>query len=62
MSSTTTDAPVRWVSVPEAATRLGVSAPTIRRWVATGRIRGWQPAGPHGVLRIREADLEEPAP
>jgi excisionase family DNA binding protein len=56
----TTDAPVRWVGVAEAAARFDVSAATIRRWVATGRIRGWQPAGPHGVLRIREADLEEP--
>jgi excisionase family DNA binding protein len=59
-STTTTDAPpVRWLSVPEAAARLDVSPATIRRWVRDGHIRGVQPAGPHGVVRIRETDLEE---
>ena len=50
--------PDRWLSVAEAATRLGVAAPTVRRWVHDGRIEAVQPGGPLGVMRIHENELK----
>ena len=48
----------RWVSVAEAATRLGVAAPTVRRWVHAGHLDAVQPGGPLGVMRIPETELK----
>lgn len=50
--------PGRWLSVSETATRLGVGAPTVRRWVHDGHLAAVQPGGPLGVLRIPESELK----
>lgn len=49
---------VRFVGTSEAAVRLGVCAPTVRRWVREGRIIGVQPGGREGVVRIPMSELE----
>jgi excisionase family DNA binding protein len=54
---TRNETPVRWLSVGEAAARLGVSNPTVRRWVKTGHLHGAQPGGEQGVMRIPEDEL-----
>jgi excisionase family DNA binding protein len=53
----TTHAP-RFLSVSEAAIQLGVSVPTLRRWIRNGYVTAAQPAGEQGVLRIPEAELD----
>jgi excisionase family DNA binding protein len=47
----------RWLSVGEAAVRLGVSSPTVRRWVKAGHLHAAQPA-PLGAIRIPEDELD----
>jgi excisionase family DNA binding protein len=42
----------RFLSVAQAAVALGVSGPTIRRWVAEQRLGAVQVGGHDGVLRI----------
>ena len=46
-----------WISVSEAAIRLGVGAATVRRWCKSGAIRAVQPGGEQGVLRIPAEEL-----
>jgi excisionase family DNA binding protein len=53
---TRTDRP-RFLSVSEAAVRLGVAGPTIRRWIKDGHLAAVQPGGQQGVLRIPESEL-----
>ena len=55
-----TDSPPveRWLSVSETAVRLGVAAPTVRRWIHSGRIRGVQPGGEQGVFRVPVTELD----
>jgi excisionase family DNA binding protein len=48
----------RFLSVSETAVALGVSGPTIRRWVRDGHLLGVQVGGTDGVLRIPETELE----
>lgn len=48
----------QFVSVSEAALRLGVSAATVRRWIRAGHLAAVQPAGEQGLLRIPEAELD----
>jgi excisionase family DNA binding protein len=48
----------RFLSVAQAAAALGVSGPTIRRWVKDGHLVGVQVGGADGVLRIPEAELD----
>jgi excisionase family DNA binding protein len=57
MSTPTRDTPARWLSVSETAVRLGVSGPTVRRWVKAGSINAAQPS-PQGVIRIPETELD----
>jgi len=45
-----------WVSVADAAARLGVNWRTIHRYIKAGRIE-WRRAGPK-LIRIRRADVE----
>jgi excisionase family DNA binding protein len=52
-----TDSPT-FLSVAEAALRLGVGAATVRRWVASGHLGAIQPAGEQGVVRIPVDELE----
>ena len=47
----------RWLSVGEAAIRLGVSGPTVRRWVKAGHLHAAQPT-PSGAIRIPEDELD----
>jgi excisionase family DNA binding protein len=42
----------RFLTVAQAAVALGVSGPTIRRWVAEQRLGAVQVGGADGVLRI----------
>ena len=46
------------MTVAQAAVALGVSGPTIRRWVRDGHLVAVQIGGADGVLRIPEAELE----
>jgi excisionase family DNA binding protein len=48
----------RFLTVAQAATTLGVSGPTVRRWVRDGHLVGVQVGGPDGVLRIPVDELE----
>jgi len=48
----------RFLTVAQAAVALGVSGPTIRRWISEGRLGAIQVGGPDGVLRVPEAELE----
>jgi len=54
----TTDAPSRqFLTVAEVAMRLGVSAPTIRRRIASGEIPAVQLGGPGTSVRVPHAAL-----
>ncbi|MEX2236269.1 MAG: helix-turn-helix domain-containing protein [Dehalococcoidia bacterium] len=44
------------LTIREAANRLSVSAPTIRRWIRSGKLRAQRLAG--RTVRIKPADLE----
>jgi excisionase family DNA binding protein len=50
--SAPTSAEPRFLTVVQAAVALGVSGPTIRRWVAEQRLGAVQDGGGDGVLRI----------
>jgi excisionase family DNA binding protein len=54
---TSTDSP-RFLSVSQAAVALGVSGPTVRRWVKDGHLRAVQVGGEQGVIRIAESELK----
>ena len=43
-----------WYTVKEAAPVLQVSADTIRRWIAAGRLDAEQPGGPGTQVRISQ--------
>ena len=56
-------APIRndtplFLSVAEAALRLGVTVSTIRKWVHDGHLKGARPGGELGSLRIPASELE----
>jgi len=51
MTSTST-----YISIDDAASRLGVHSKTVRKWVAAGHVPAYR-LGPK-VLRIKLADLE----
>jgi excisionase family DNA binding protein len=48
----------RFLTVGQAAAALGVSDPTIRRWVKDGHLVAVQIGGADGVLRIPDTELE----
>ena len=48
----------RFLSVAEAAVALGVSGPTIRRWVADGHLVAVQVGGARSTLRVPVDELE----
>ena len=58
MSAITPDTPPRFLSIGEAAVHLGVSGPTVRRWIREGRLQATQPGGSQGVLRVPLAELK----
>jgi excisionase family DNA binding protein len=58
MPAITSDDPRTFLSVGEAAIRLGVSGPTVRRWVKGGHLAAAQPAGREGLILIPAAELE----
>lgn len=43
-----------WLSVPEAAAELGISARQAYRWVD----KGWLPSYRFGHIRVKRADVE----
>jgi excisionase family DNA binding protein len=47
-----------FLSVAEAALRLGVNAATLRKWIHDGHIKAVQPGGELGSLRIPASELE----
>lgn len=46
-----------WLTLSEAASRLGVSADTVRRWIAGGKVKSWQPI-PNGTHRISASSID----
>ena len=50
--------PGRWLSVSETAARLGVAAPTVRRWIKSGHLAAVQPGGEQGVFRVPLTELD----
>ena len=50
--------PPVFLSVTEAALRLGVNAATIRKWVRDGHLKAARPGGELGSLRIPTTELE----
>jgi excisionase family DNA binding protein len=48
----------RFMTVKDAAERLGVTVNTVRRWVKDGRLRGNMPGGQKAGYRIPESDVE----
>ena len=50
--------PPVFLSVAEAALRLGVNASTLRRWVHDGHVKAARPGGEAGSLRIPASKLE----
>jgi len=48
--------PVRWISLRQASTLLGVNPSTLRRWADAGQVRIFRTPGGH--RRFSEADLE----
>lgn len=48
--------PERMLTVPEVAAAMRVNAETVRRWLRTGELRGFQ-TGRKAGWRIRERDL-----
>ncbi len=47
-----------FLTVPEVAEQLGVTAGTVRAWLHSGRLVGYLPAGRKGGWRVRPRDLE----
>lgn len=47
-----------FLSVPEAATALAVSSPTVRRWIREGNLAAVQVAGDHGAFRVPVSELQ----
>jgi hypothetical protein len=45
-----------WVSLPEAASRTGVSRSALRTWYRSGQIRSRLIDGPHGPQRLVHVD------
>ena len=48
----------KYLTVPEIAARLGMKPTGVQHWLATGRLRGYQPGGRRLGWRVREADLQ----
>jgi excisionase family DNA binding protein len=53
---TRNDSP-RFLTIGEAAVQLGVSGPTVRRWIKSGHLTAVQPGGEQGVLRVPVTEL-----
>jgi excisionase family DNA binding protein len=47
-----------FLSVAEAALRLGVNAATVRKWIHHGHIKAARPGGDLGSLRIPASELD----
>ncbi len=47
-----------FLSVSEAAIRLGVNAATVRKWIRDGHLKAARPGGELGSLRIPAGELE----
>lgn len=49
----------RTMTVMQAALRLGKSDGAIRKWLRTGRLKGWQVGGTYCAVLVSEAAVEE---
>ncbi|HLZ73350.1 MAG TPA: helix-turn-helix domain-containing protein [Dehalococcoidia bacterium] len=54
-----TMATARDLTVKEVAERLGTHPETVRRWLQSGRLRGYRPGGDKLGWRVRREDLEQ---
>ena len=57
MSTETADRPGRWLSLTQAADRLGVAPRTVRRMVARGQLTGYR-VGDTKLLRLDEVEVD----
>ncbi|MBN8459332.1 MAG: helix-turn-helix domain-containing protein [Verrucomicrobia bacterium] len=48
--------PSEWIGTADAARHLGISIPTLRRWIKAGHLKPRR--SPTGVLRFRKEDLD----
>lgn len=48
----------RLLTVPEVAERLRVDPETVRRWLRSGRLAGYQPGGEKAGWRVTESALQ----
>lgn len=46
----------QWLTLAQAAERLGVSTTTLGRWIAAGKVKSWQPM-PKGTHRVSVATV-----
>jgi excisionase family DNA binding protein len=58
MSAQIRNEPPVFLSVAEAALRLGVNASTVRKWIHDGHLKAARPGGELGSLRIPASELE----
>jgi excisionase family DNA binding protein len=47
----------KYLTVPEIAAQLGMKPAGVQHWLATGKLRGYQPGGRRMGWRVRERDL-----
>ncbi len=47
-----------YLTIPEAALELAISAPTVRRKISAGELPAIQLGGPRSAIRIRRDELE----
>ena len=58
MSTPTADRPGRWLSMAQAADRLGVAPRTVRRMVARGLLTGYR-VGDTRLLRVDRHEVDQ---
>jgi excisionase family DNA binding protein len=51
--------PERFVTIEELSALLGVSTPTLHRWIQKGALPVFQPGGPRTRLLFRVSDLKQ---
>jgi excisionase family DNA binding protein len=50
--------PEKWLTIESIAQRFDVDIKTVRRWLRSEKLQGYQ-LGEHGEWRVKESDLQE---